>query len=116
MFLKKFKNKKKSHEILRQFYKFGFQGNLPTINKKFLAERFFNVRVGNTYTNIFQQKNGVFEGSVLSVTLHQDGGQCIRLWVNPVIRPYNCNFSVQEIRMRSICYSKLHKKTEQLGD
>ncbi|GBM53583.1 RNA-directed DNA polymerase from mobile element jockey [Araneus ventricosus] len=57
------------HGILRKLYNLGFKGNLPLFIKRFLSSRTFRVRLGNFYSDPFNQVEGVPQGSVLSVTL-----------------------------------------------
>ena len=55
--------------ILKTLHDWGLRGSLPTFVAKFMAERYFRVRVGNTLSNEHLQENGVPQGSVLSVLL-----------------------------------------------
>jgi ribonuclease HI len=55
--------------ILRQLYNFNLMGNLPIFIENFLSLRNFKVRIGNTYSDVFIQEEGVPQGSVLSVHL-----------------------------------------------
>ena len=55
--------------ILRTLYGWGIKGHLGNFINHFLSERYFQVRIGNTLSNVFAQENGVPQGSVLSVTL-----------------------------------------------
>ena len=55
--------------ILRTIHEIGLRGELPMFIKVFLANRKFKVKVGNTYSNLYNQEEGVPQGSVLSVTL-----------------------------------------------
>ncbi|GBL75632.1 putative RNA-directed DNA polymerase from transposon X-element [Araneus ventricosus] len=64
--------------IMKNLYDLGFRGNLPIFVQNFLKQRFFRVRMGNTYSNIFCQEEGVPQGSVLSVTLFV-------LAINPIL-------------------------------
>jgi hypothetical protein len=47
----------------------GLRGNLPIFVSNFLTERQFKVRLGSTYSNLYDQENGVPQGSILSVIL-----------------------------------------------
>ena len=47
----------------------GLRGELPMFIKAFLANRKFKVKVGNTFSTLHSQEEGVPQGSVLSVTL-----------------------------------------------
>ena len=55
--------------IMRDLHDLGLRGLLPKYIGKYLKERRFAVKVQNHYSNIYPQKNGVPQGSVLAVTL-----------------------------------------------
>ncbi|OOZ31277.1 hypothetical protein BOW35_12890 [Solemya velum gill symbiont] len=55
--------------ILKDLHKLGFRGRLPLFILNFLQDRTFQVRIGSTLSDTFQQEMGVPQGSVLSVTL-----------------------------------------------
>ncbi|GBN95984.1 putative RNA-directed DNA polymerase from transposon X-element, partial [Araneus ventricosus] len=55
--------------ILKDMYNMGFRGKLPIFIKNFLQTRTFQVRVGDILSEEFIQKEGVPQGSVLSVVL-----------------------------------------------
>ena len=55
--------------ILLKLRSWGVVGNLSMFVKNFLDNRVFRVRVGNSFSTLHVQKNGVPQGSVLSVTL-----------------------------------------------
>jgi hypothetical protein len=55
--------------ILRDLHDMGLRGNLPMFVFIFLTERQFKVILGSTYSNLFDQENGVPQGSLLSLTL-----------------------------------------------
>jgi retron-type reverse transcriptase len=51
-------------------WKYGIlRGNSPMFVSNFLTERQFKVRLGSAYSNLYDQENGVPQGSILSVTL-----------------------------------------------
>ena len=54
------------HGILLDLYNTGLRGRLSVI---FLSDRYFKVRVGNTYSDLYSQEAGVPQGSILSITL-----------------------------------------------
>ncbi|KAG8177440.1 hypothetical protein JTE90_008624 [Oedothorax gibbosus] len=54
---------------LKDLYHLGFRGNLPVFIQNFLKTRVFQVRVGSTLSRDFYQREGVPQGSVLSVVL-----------------------------------------------
>ena len=55
--------------ILRTIHESGLQGELPKFIRAFLANRKFKVKVGNPFSTLHNQEEGVPQGSVLSVTL-----------------------------------------------
>ena len=55
-------------EILNSLYELGLRGNLPIFIESFLATRKFCVRVGASHSDYMEQKEGLPQGSVLSVT------------------------------------------------
>ena len=57
------------HGILRDLHELGLKGRLPIFIKSFLVERTMQVRVGSTLSDLFEQKQGVPQGGILSTTL-----------------------------------------------
>ena len=57
------------HGIMKDLHKLGLKGRLPLFIQNFLSDRTFNVRIGNTLSDIFKQEQGVPKGSILSPTL-----------------------------------------------
>ncbi|XP_058839180.1 uncharacterized protein LOC131694718 [Topomyia yanbarensis] len=55
--------------ILRQLRQWGIEGNLGLFVQHFLSNRRFQVGIGGSRSNFFQEANGVPQGSVLAVTL-----------------------------------------------
>ena len=55
--------------ILRKLFKYGIRGCMGFFIHNFLSRRSFRVRVGNQFSSIFVQENGVPQGGVLSVAL-----------------------------------------------
>ena len=55
--------------IINDLYQTGMRGLLPKYIVEFLKTRKFKVKVGNTISNEYEQKNGVPQGAVLSVLL-----------------------------------------------
>ena len=55
--------------ILQKLRTIGLTGQLPRFIANFLTSRLFKVRIGNVESNIFEQIQGVPQGSVLSCTL-----------------------------------------------
>ena len=54
---------------MKDLHKLGLKGRLPLFIQNFLSDRTFNVRIGNTLSDIFKQEQGVPQGSILSPTL-----------------------------------------------
>ena len=54
---------------MKDLHKLGLKGRLPLFIQNFLSDRTFNVRIGNTLSDIFKQGQGVPQGSILSPTL-----------------------------------------------
>uniref|UniRef100_A0A1Y1LER8 Reverse transcriptase domain-containing protein n=1 Tax=Photinus pyralis TaxID=7054 RepID=A0A1Y1LER8_PHOPY len=57
------------HYIMKTLKAWGLKGRLPRIIQSFLEERKFRVRVGDIYSGIYEQQNGIPQGSVFSTTL-----------------------------------------------
>ena len=57
------------HGILRDLHELGLKGRVSIFIKSFLAERTMQVRVGLTLSHLFEQKQVVPQGSILSTTL-----------------------------------------------
>ena len=55
--------------IMRDLHNAGLRGRLPLFIQNFLSNRHFRVRVGATCSDLYEQENGVPQGSILSVTL-----------------------------------------------
>lgn len=55
--------------ILEKIHKWGFKGHLAYFIKNFLSDRKFQVRIGNTLSQIQCLENGVPQGAVISTTL-----------------------------------------------
>ena len=55
--------------ILLEMYKLKLRGNLPIFIQNFLTDRCLKVRIGDTYSTLQPQEEGVPQGSVLSVVL-----------------------------------------------
>ena len=54
---------------MKDLHNIGLKGNLPNFIKNFLGNRNFNIRLGSTISDNFEQEMGVPQGSILSVTL-----------------------------------------------
>ena len=57
------------HGILKDLQDLGFRGNMPTFIDNFLTDRKFQVRLGSTLSDPFEQEMGVPQGSILSPLL-----------------------------------------------
>ena len=55
--------------IMKDLHKLDLKDRLPLFIQNFLSDRTFNVRIGNTLSDIFKQEQGVPQGSILSPTL-----------------------------------------------
>jgi len=55
--------------IIRDLHNAGLRGRLPLFTESFLKNRQFHVRLGCSYSDLFDQEMGVPQGSILSVTL-----------------------------------------------
>ena len=54
--------------ILKDLHNVGLKGYLPNFIKNFLGNRNFNIRLGSTVSDNFEQEMGIPQGSILSVT------------------------------------------------
>ena len=57
------------HGILLSLFEFGLRGRLPIFIKEFLSDRLLRVRMGSILSEACALKDGVPQGSILSVTL-----------------------------------------------
>ena len=55
--------------IMRDLHNAGLRGRLPLFIESFLKNRQFHVRLGSSYSDLFDQEMSVPQGSILSVTL-----------------------------------------------
>ena len=55
--------------IMRDLHNAGLRGRLPLFIESFLKNWQFHVRLGSSYSDLFDQEMGVPQGSILSVTL-----------------------------------------------
>ena len=54
---------------MKDLHDIGLRGQIPNFKSNFLSDRSFNVRIGSTLSDIFEQEQGVPQGSILSPTL-----------------------------------------------
>ena len=57
------------YDIMKDLHDIGLRGRLPNFISNFLTDRSFNVRIGSTLSDTFEQEQGVPQGSILSPTL-----------------------------------------------
>lgn len=57
------------HKVLQKLYNMGFRGRLPNFIQKFISSRKFQVVIGNVMSSVYEQQNGIPQGSVIAVTL-----------------------------------------------
>ena len=55
--------------ILKDLHDLGLKGRLPLFIKSFLEDRTMQVRIGSTLSDLYDQEQGVPQGSILSTTL-----------------------------------------------
>ena len=55
--------------IMRDLHDLNFRGRLPRFVANYLQDRTFQLRLGTTFSDLFQQENGVPQGSILAPTL-----------------------------------------------
>ena len=53
--------------IMKDLHDIGLRGRLPNFISNFLSDRSFNVRIGSTLSDTFEQEQGVPQGSILSL-------------------------------------------------
>jgi len=57
------------YRIMKDLYNAGLRGRMPIFISKYLTGRKVSVRVGVTLSDLYDQEEGVPQGSILSVTL-----------------------------------------------
>ena len=50
---------------MKDLHDIGLRGCLPNFISNFLSDRSFNVRIGSTFSDTFEQEQGVPQGSIL---------------------------------------------------
>ena len=55
--------------VMKDLHEAGLRGRMPIFIAKFLINRKFSVRIGGTLSEIYDQEEGVPQGSILAVTL-----------------------------------------------
>ena len=59
------------HGIMKDLHSLGLRGHLPMFINNFLTNRTFNVKVNNSFSDPFDQEEGVPQGSILSPILFE---------------------------------------------
>ena len=57
------------HGILRDIHNLGLRGNLPIFIENYLKDRTFQIKLGTSLSDTFEQEEGVPQGGILSPTL-----------------------------------------------
>ena len=95
------------HGILKDIHKIGLKGNLPKFISNSLLNRCFKVKVGSSFSDVYEQEQGVPQGSILSPTLFN-----IKIKINNIIKclddDVNCSLYVDDFL---ICYRSKDMKT-----
>ena len=93
------------HGILKDIHKIGLKGNVPKFFSNFLSNRCFRVKVGSSFSDVYEQEQGVPQGSILSPTL-------FNIKINNIIKclddDVNCSLYVDDFL---ICYRSKDMKT-----
>ena len=63
--------------IMKDLHNIGLRGCLANFISNFLSDRSFNVRIGSTLSDTFEQEQGVPQGSILSPTLFNIKIKCV---------------------------------------
>jgi len=87
---------------MRDLHNAGLRGRLPLFIESFLKNRQFHVRLGSSYSDLFNQEMGVPQGSILSVTLF---GLKINSIVKTISPGVECSLYVDDFL---ICYRSKH--------
>ena len=88
--------------VMQDLHNAGLRGRLPLFIDSFLQDRNFKVRVGSTYSDLFDQETGYPQGSILSVTLF-----CLK--INSIVKSLHKGVeSSLYVDDFSICYRSKH--------
>ena len=90
------------HGIVLDLYKTGLRDHLSMFICDFLSDRYFKVRVGNTYSDPYSLEAGVPQGSIISVTLFS---LKINSIVSCLLPDIKCSLYVDDL---AIYYSSSH--------
>ena len=91
------------HGILNDLYNLGLRGHLPIFIKNFLSDRHFQVKVGSSLSDPYDQEEGVPQGSILSPLLFEIKINSI---VNTLRDNTDCSLYVDDF---VICYKSKAK-------
>ena len=83
---------------MKDLHNAGLRGHMPQFISKFLSNRKFSVRIGGTLSDIYDQEEGVPQGSILSVTLFS---LKINIIVRCLLQDVDCSLYVDDLL---ICY------------
>ena len=93
------------HGILKDIHRIILKGNLPKFISNFLSNRCFKVKVGSSFSDVYEQEQGVPQGSILSSTL-------FNIKINNIVKclddDVNCSLYVDDFL---ICYRSKDMKT-----
>ena len=93
------------HGILKDLSKLGLKGHLPIFISNFLSERTFRVRVGSTFSDEFNQEEGVPQGSILTTTL-------FNIKINDIVKEVNTGVENSlYVDDFGICFRSKHMRT-----
>ena len=87
---------------MRDLHNAGLHGRLPLFIESFLKNRQFHVRLGSSYSDLFDQEMGVPQGSILSVSLF---GLKINSIVKAISPGVECSLYVDDFLL---CYRSKH--------
>jgi len=90
---------------MRDLHNAGLRGRLPLFIESFLKNRQFHVRLGFSYSDLFDQEMGLPQGSILSVTLFAMFGLKINSIVKAISPGVECSLYVDDFL---ICYRSKH--------
>ena len=91
--------------ILKDLHDSGLKGRLPSFIQSFLEDRTIQVRVGSTLSDLYDQEQGVPQGSILSTTL-------FNIKINNIVKclddKTDCSLYVDDF---CICYRSKNMRT-----
>ena len=91
--------------IMKDLHDADLRGRMSTFISKFLSNRKFCIRIGGTLSEIYNQEEGVPQGSILSVTLFS---LKINSIVECLLQDIECSLYVDDFL---ICYRAKHMST-----